>query len=285
MGFKKTLIAGISAVALSLPGFASAGEDFVFNWGATTEGFVGTPISAPVDELKFTAESVVVFNGPAFEAGTTFTDYVVLRIDQLFFNGDLQILQPYGPLFGMELTLTAELTGVQLDATNYLITGFNSLSLFYDGPLGGFTAASYANLATFINGQTVESATDVQGTGTNSTLAPDGVLDLTVALLDLIANGDFELLWQDGQISAADSWLGLTNSNNALCGTPLQTCASSAAAILALFGEDIPTSPFFHTRSDGSVEKFTVAEPGTLALLGLALVGIGFGTRRRRKAA
>jgi hypothetical protein len=277
MGFKKTLLAGITALALSMPGLANSALTFSFDWGATTEGGL-IPLSGPVNELKFTAESVIVFDGAPFTAGTTFTDYIVLRVDQLFFGGNLA-LTPYGPLFGMEITVLAELTGTQIDATNYVVTGINSFELIYDGPNGGFTSADFANLATFTDGQQTETASFVDGTGTNSTLAPDGVLDLFIGLLDLIVEGDFEV--QVNGDSFGSHLLGITNSNNALCGG-LQTCFADPSLILALFGAD--ANVFFHTRSDGSIEKLAVPEPATLGLFGLALVIMGLVANRRRRS-
>lgn len=45
-------------------------------------------------------------------------------------------------------------------------------------------------------------------------------------------------------------------------GAPNQTCASSAAAILAAFGDTPVDGEHFHTKSDGSIEK-TVPEPAS----------------------
>lgn len=278
MKLRKALLTGMTAMAVALPGVANAGVDFVFNWAATGEGGA-VPVSGVVDELKFTAESVVVFNGQPFTAGTTFTDYVTLRVDQLFNNGNLA-LTPYGPTNSMEITAVAVLQGVQTSNIEYDITG-GQLFLFYDGPNGGYTQAVFQDLSAFVDGALVEGSNQITGSGGNLTNAPDGALDLFVALIDLVAEGDFELLRVGEENVAGQHFLGITNSNNALCGGN-QTCASTQAAILSFFEVELgQNQTAFHTRSDGSIEKLTaVPAPGTLLLLGVAMLGLGFGWRR-----
>src|SRR5690606_24364126 len=115
-------------------------------------------------------------------------------------------------------------------------------------------------------------------------LIPDGALNLFVGLLDLIEGDDFELLALRQGLYADQHFLGITNSNNALCGAN-QTCFADPSEILALFGADTPLpGTAFHTRSDGSIEKRLLPEPGTLGLFGVALAAFGFAGIRRRKA-
>lgn len=290
MKLKKTLVAGLTLATLCAPGLANAGIDFQFNWGATTEGQTGAPLSLPVRELKFTSESVIVFDGVPFATGTTFTDYVILRIDQLFDSGGTGSLTPYGPASSMQITIAAVFRGIQTNSpagnNNYLVTGLlpslnaapTGLSWYYDGPNGGFTSAVFATPSTFVDGQKVEVGTFATGTGTNAVNAPDGSLDVTVGLADLLATGDFETVFGAPQL------LAFTNANNHFCDGTLQTCASTVAGILALFGADTPGNEAagIHTKSDGSIEKIALPEPATLGLMGLALLGMGFVSRRRK---
>jgi len=279
MRFKKTLLTGITALALCGAGLANAGVDFRFDWGATGQGPAGT--SDVVRELKFTAESVIVFDTAPFSG--TFTDYVVLRVDQLFNSSGDAITSPYGPGSNMQITVVAVLEGHQTTALTYAIDSATRFDIYYDGPTGGFTNASFAGaLANFADGALVETSTNVFGSGVNSPTAPDGALDLFAILLDLVG---FEVTPGGTPLSLEGIVTAATNSNNHLCNTPGQTCGSTPGTILGFFGAPAPGAGLaFHTRNDGSIEKLVqaVPEPGTLGLLGLALVAMGFVTNRRK---
>ena len=281
MKLKKTLLTGLTAVALCGAGVANAGVDFRFNWGATGQGFSGPATSDVVREMKFTAESVIVFDTAPFSG--TFTDYIVLRIDQLFDSSGDAIATPYGTGSGMQITLAAVLHGTQTSALAYDIDSASRFDLYYDGPTGVFTNASFAGaLANFTDGALVETASSVFGSGVNSPTAPDGALDLFAILLDAIG---FEVTPGGVPLSLSGVVTAATNSNNHVCGTPTQTCGSTPGAILGFFGAPAPGAGLaFHTRSDGSIEKTVQAipEPGTLGLLGLALVVMGLVTNRRK---
>ena len=279
MRFKKALLTGLAAASLCGAGLANAGVDFRFNWGATGEGPLGS--SAVVRELKFTAESVVVFDTAPFSGA--FTDYIVLRIDQLFDSSGDVVASPYGPGSNMQITLAAVLRGHQTSALTYAIDSATRFDVYYDGPNGGFTNASFAGaLANFTDGALVETSANVFGSGVNSPTAPDGALDLFAILLDLVG---FEETPGGTPLSLEGIVTAATNSNNHLCNTPGQTCGSTPGAILGFFGAPAPGPGLaFHTRNDGSIEKLVqgVPEPGTLGLLGLALVAMGFVTNRRK---
>ena len=307
MKFRKALMATLIG---ALPLTANAAINFTFNYadandaeGYTPAGiFAGSP-SAVTDELKFTAESLVQFtSGTPFEAGSTFTDYVLVRIDQLFDNGDESAdIYNQGPLFqDREITLRMEFTGTFIADDEFLITGLTGegINIYYDagpnaagtsGAGGVLTLASFndAALNSFVDGTLVEDATFVSGGGTTSTVVPDGAIDLFIVLRDILStiNPDYDP-FELNAIGAVilETVVAVTNGNNALCidDGGLQSCGTTEAGLAGFFGV-APGANVFHTRTDGSVEKETQAipEPGTLALLGLVAVAFAGFSRRR----
>jgi len=293
--FKRALLA--FAAAAVFPISAHADIDWRYNWLAadTALGVPNVrPLSNITDELKFTAESIVRFNDNGdgvIGAGDTFTDYIVVRVDQLFNDGNNNGETGLGYQSTREITLTAVLTGVQTDANNYSINPGGTLSFWYDSG-AGYTSASFANLATFVDGNGVaggallaETGTTVAGSGgINSTQVPDGSIDVIMALLDQIAVGDFEV--DTAGFAFTNLLQGIADANNNRCvdsgGTA--SCFATQASIQAFFGIGGPGAGQFqfHTRSDGSMIKVAIPEPGSLAVVGLALAALGFVGRRKK---
>ena len=305
------------AVGLAvLPATASAFAVWQFNYtdafaadGQTYSG--ATP--RLVDELKFTAESVVAFKdvdgSGTITAGDTFTSYIFTRVDQYFYEGNDNTETRYGrgdPDEGIagnrEITLMIKASGVQVDPQNYIVQSISMMDWYFDaGDIngGGYTSADFANLSTFKDGIIVERSTLISGGGTNAALVPDGTINLEVEMIDVLSTlgnyGAFELL-QD-PLFTAHMVVGLTDSNNNRCPGPGgggARCASNIASIITGFGgfaaDGGLVDPFdfaFHTRSDGSFVKNVVQipNPGSVALLSLGLLGLAAAnTRRNRKA-
>jgi len=294
MNFKKTLVA--AALAAIAPMSANAAVDFRFDWAAL-DGALGVanvrPLSNVTDELKVTLESVVIFTdndtSGAISAGDTFRDYLAIRIDQLFDNGNnnQENLNGYGT--AREITAFATLTGTQLDAQNYSVNNGGVLNFVYDS--GAFTPADFGDLSTFVDSNggaalVAETGTTVPVSGgTNSLNVPDGNIDLTLRLLDLILNGDAEVNVNGGPLGSFVFGLSDNNNNRCTDSGGSAACFANVAQIIAINGGTGPAADELacHTRSDGSFTK-VIPEPGILARVGIGLMGLAFGKRRSKQA-
>lgn len=301
---RKAVMYSALAAAL-LPGIANAGVDWQFNYADafTADGAVrgaNTPALSPVtNELKFTAESVVTFKdldgSGGISTGDTFKDYIFLRVDQMFKNGVNVSDVRYGQGFNIpgfegnhEITIKIMATGHQVNPLEYVADSLTLMNWYFDGGTDavgggvlGYTAADFANLASIEDGTIVETSSLIKGAGVNASLIPDGALNMTVSMNDILSTlgnyGEFEIL--SGNLTLLDI-TGTVDSNNNRCADSGggAACSSTTATILAAFGASADDYTF-HTKSDGSFSK--VPEPATLTLLGIGMLGMGWKARRR----
>jgi hypothetical protein len=286
--FKKTLIPAAVAGVLALASATASAVDWRLNYAdsITALGYGATvnPVSNLTDEYKYTAESLVLFNdldgSGNISPGDTFLDLVLYRIDQLFLGGgtnsDLDYFLKNGQVSGVVIA-----SGVQITQNDYLVTSAD-ISFWFDSIPGGGTDANFNNPNAFVDGELVQTGTG-SGAGTNAGFIPDGAINITFQLTDILSTlgegefGNFELF---DPFIPLDQITFSTDSNNNAC--PPALCVSTVAALELKFGVDVDDFDFFfHTRSDGSAIK-AVPEPGTLALLGATLLGLG--ALRRRQA-
>ena len=301
---KKSLVAASIAALAQVSAFA-APLTFAFNWAAADAalGIANTrPQSFATDELKFTAESSIRFTDGGvggvgvISAGDTFTDRIVLRVDQLFKSGVSNGEQFFGygpsPLAGIkrEITVVAELTGTQNTATGYTITPGGVFRIYYDSG-AGFTSGDFSNLSSFRDsnggaGLNVENGIVVSPSGGANDIAhADGNINLFMQLIDNLARGDFEV--NVGGSSINGFVLGIADGNNNVCSDSggTATCNSSSANFNTFFAAGALASNQFdvHTKTDGSLTK-QVPEPSSVVLFGAALMGLGMVGRRRRQS-
>ena len=337
MRLTKVVAFGVLAVMLGVANAANAATQWTFNFSQAGTAEPGAPTVncgvatatcpniGPVDEIKYTGETAAVFTGgglPGSIAGSTFTGYTILRIDQ-FFNLSVPVVDPtYAngiPALSIpgthEVTAMVKYVGTQDTATTFTITSAQ-INIIFDGPNGGYTFAadwSAANLPNFTDqccagqGFVVESGTGT-GTGSNQANGADGSSDLTIVLTDLLHNlqcgsvscDNFEIFDLIGALLVAL----LTDNNNQLCDEQGGGAACTAATFntilsfaTAYFGDVINTAGcntatgvcadgrlILHSRNDGSATKevTVIPFPATVLLLGVGMLGAGIAARRRR---
>lgn len=304
MKLKKTLLA-MAASSLCM-GAAQAGI-VVDNWDldttlATIEGGVLDTKILAFDQMTFNgiARSVTDITGGT-DAGnldigdlaaitvygkiTSFIDSVngVISVPEL--NSEVTVNGKTGWEMSFVFEGTTQVTGLLGDDLDFEHISGGTLMFYIDNLENGGKAVN-GDASTFSDGTLVLSMTD-DGTGSGNTdfndLDGNDDANFLVSAANALANlsgvftrdgGAYDHGTTEGSDMTVDSNFDLDPDNNGIINTSYGAFTAPACG---------STETTFCAEEDGSVRLSAVPEPGTLALLGLGLMGFGAVYRRRSK--
>lgn len=289
----KTLKSAILGIALTAAAGQASAAGLLFdqNWGFN---YLGTGVGGaytPVDEMTY--QGISFTNSTGISSGSTFQD--VGRFGATGFSNDGSPIAAADTGLGVNYAISA----TYLDWTGtYGATTLGNTAFSFDagGTLNLFlgTGASLGNnsFATAGDGANIMTLSILSGGG-NINFGNAAGLDGNVDILFQITNAaaGYWFLDTDGN-GTADTDLaallatgkffgvGLTNSNNAIT-TPSLAVKTDFISTTTLGGATGAGDIYTLNNGSASIGVSTIPEPGTIALLGLGLLGFGAAGRRR----
>lgn len=290
MNLKKTLLSVSLAASLGFGAAANAAlivEDVRIDFSS-----VGGPVVTGVDAIGFNdAPFVAVLNdtdGNGLDAGDIFTVTGKGAASSLISNQDGNISPlGFGVTGGFELTfdfnLDVQITSIIAGQINFThLASADALRFYLDdldmANADGGVKSSPGTGAGYTDGNLILTFDVLAGEGgsVNVTTLFDGSDDATFRLATVNQAGVFQDA--SGNEFTPESTLALTDSNFDLDSNNDNTLNETRGGFGCTAGNQ--SAGFFCGVEDGTV-RFAVPEPGTLAILGLGLLGLGWSVRRK----